>query len=365
VTEAIHTTREIQELIPHRWPFLLVDRIDEYDPEARRIVGRKAVTATEWFFQGHFPGMPVMPGVLQVEALAQTMAVFVAKQEGFGTGSGSSRASTSAASTRREARRRPPPGGHDGQARPALRARSGRGQRGRRGLLRGHPELRHPRRLGAALMTRLAVFSDIHGVSQALDAVRDAIAAAAPDVIAVAGDYAVNGPDPAAVIDGIRELETRGALVVAGNTDIAVADSDYGAAYPWLGDGVPESTRSAVEWAHEAIGQSAWTGCAGCPPSALPSRRRHAGPRDARVARLPDGRLRPRLGRERPSWSAWAGPTPGSSAAATPTSPRSATSAGRWWSTRAARIGRPPYLENPRPKGGMLTNGERPFSISR
>jgi 3-hydroxyacyl-[acyl-carrier-protein] dehydratase len=84
VTEPIHTTREIQELIPHRWPFLLVDRIDEYDAEARRIVGVKAVTATEWFFQGHFPGMPVMPGVLQVEALAQTMAVFVAKQEGFG-----------------------------------------------------------------------------------------------------------------------------------------------------------------------------------------------------------------------------------------------------------------------------------------
>ena len=84
MTEAIHTTREIQELIPHRWPFLLVDRIDEYDPEAHRIVGRKAVTATEWFFQGHFPGMPVMPGVLQVEALAQTMAVYVAQQEGFG-----------------------------------------------------------------------------------------------------------------------------------------------------------------------------------------------------------------------------------------------------------------------------------------
>ena len=42
------------------------------------------MTATEWFFQGHFPGMPVMPGVLQVEALAQTMAVFVAKHEGFG-----------------------------------------------------------------------------------------------------------------------------------------------------------------------------------------------------------------------------------------------------------------------------------------
>ena len=80
----VHTTREIEGLIPHRWPFLLVDRIVEYDPLASRIVGLKAVTATEWFFQGHFPGLPVMPGVLQVEALAQTMAVYVAKQPGFG-----------------------------------------------------------------------------------------------------------------------------------------------------------------------------------------------------------------------------------------------------------------------------------------
>ena len=80
----VHTTREIEALIPHRWPFLLVDRIVEYDPEAMRIVGLKGVTATEWFFQGHFPGLPVMPGVLQVEALAQTMAVYVAKQPGFG-----------------------------------------------------------------------------------------------------------------------------------------------------------------------------------------------------------------------------------------------------------------------------------------
>ena len=84
MTEPIHTTREIEALIPHRWPFLLVDRIDEYDAESRRIVGVKAVTATEWYFQGHFPGLPVMPGVLQVEALAQTMGVYVAKQEGFG-----------------------------------------------------------------------------------------------------------------------------------------------------------------------------------------------------------------------------------------------------------------------------------------
>ena len=80
----ILTTRQIEQLIPHRWPFLLVDRIVEYDAEAKRIVGLKSVTATEWFFQGHFQGQPIMPGVLQVEALAQTMAVYVAKQEGFG-----------------------------------------------------------------------------------------------------------------------------------------------------------------------------------------------------------------------------------------------------------------------------------------
>jgi len=78
------STAEIQGLIPHRWPFLLVDRIVEYDEAARRIVGIKGVTATEWFFQGHFPSLPVMPGVLQVEALAQTMAVYVARQPGFG-----------------------------------------------------------------------------------------------------------------------------------------------------------------------------------------------------------------------------------------------------------------------------------------
>ena len=78
------TTAEIQKLIPHRSPFLLVDRIVEYEPQNSRIVGQKGVTASEWFFQGHFPGLPVMPGVLQVEALAQTMAVYVAQQEGFG-----------------------------------------------------------------------------------------------------------------------------------------------------------------------------------------------------------------------------------------------------------------------------------------
>lgn len=78
------TAAQIQQLIPHRWPFLLVDRIVEEDRERGYIRGEKGVTASEWFFQGHFPGLPVMPGVLQVEALAQTMAVYVARQEGFG-----------------------------------------------------------------------------------------------------------------------------------------------------------------------------------------------------------------------------------------------------------------------------------------
>ena len=78
------TTREIARLIPHRWPFLLVDRIVEEDRERGYIRGEKGVTASEWFFQGHFPELPVMPGVLQVEALAQTMAVYVARQDGFG-----------------------------------------------------------------------------------------------------------------------------------------------------------------------------------------------------------------------------------------------------------------------------------------
>lgn len=78
------TTAEIARLIPHRWPFLLVDRIVEEDRARGYIRGEKGVTASEWFFQGHFPQLPVMPGVLQIEALAQTMAVYVAREEGMG-----------------------------------------------------------------------------------------------------------------------------------------------------------------------------------------------------------------------------------------------------------------------------------------
>jgi 3-hydroxyacyl-[acyl-carrier-protein] dehydratase len=69
---------EIQKLLPHRYPFLLVDRVVELEP-GKRLVGFKNVTANEDFFNGHFPGHPVMPGVLILEALAQACALLAYK----------------------------------------------------------------------------------------------------------------------------------------------------------------------------------------------------------------------------------------------------------------------------------------------
>jgi len=72
---------EIQALLPHRYPFLLVDRVLELDPD-HRIVGIKNVTVNEPFFQGHFPGRPVMPGVLILEAMAQVGGLLAFKSLG-------------------------------------------------------------------------------------------------------------------------------------------------------------------------------------------------------------------------------------------------------------------------------------------
>src|SRR5262245_37820042 len=74
--EALLDITQIEAILPHRYPFLLVDRIIEYEP-GKRVVGIKNVTLNEPFFAGHFPGAPVMPGVLIVEAMAQTAGVLM------------------------------------------------------------------------------------------------------------------------------------------------------------------------------------------------------------------------------------------------------------------------------------------------
>jgi predicted phosphodiesterase len=104
------------------------------------------------------------------------------------------------------------------------------------------------------MSARVAVLSDVHGNLAALEAVRKAIKKEKPDAVIVAGDHVMNGPDPAGAVDALREMEASGATIVQGNTDVAVADFDYGAAFPWYADGVPDTVVAAAEWAHDALG---------------------------------------------------------------------------------------------------------------
>ena len=103
-------------------------------------------------------------------------------------------------------------------------------------------------------MTRIAVLSDIHGNLPALEAVAAEIRREKPDAVLIAGDLVLNGPDPNGCVDALRLLESEGALIVSGNTDIAVGDFDYGSAYPHYQDGVPDVITAAAEWAHDELG---------------------------------------------------------------------------------------------------------------
>ena len=110
------------------------------------------------------------------------------------------------------------------------------------------------------MTARVAILSDVHGNAAALEEVRKAIRKERPDAVMIAGDLVLNGPEPSAAVDAVRELEAEGAIVVQGNTDVAVADFDYSAAFPWLTDGVPDTYRAAAEWAHDELGDDrlAW-----------------------------------------------------------------------------------------------------------
>ncbi len=76
---SVMDVNEILEILPHRYPFMLVDRIVEMNVEEKTIVGYKNLTFNEPFFQGHFPGEPIMPGVKQLEAMAQVAGILLNK----------------------------------------------------------------------------------------------------------------------------------------------------------------------------------------------------------------------------------------------------------------------------------------------
>ncbi|HBQ97358.1 3-hydroxyacyl-ACP dehydratase FabZ [Roseofilum reptotaenium CS-1145] len=84
-TNIVFSVEEIQKIIPHRYPFALVDRIIAYEP-GKSAVGLKNITFNEPQFQGHFPGRPIMPGVLMVEAMAQVGGIVVVQMDNFPSG---------------------------------------------------------------------------------------------------------------------------------------------------------------------------------------------------------------------------------------------------------------------------------------
>ncbi|GAX12396.1 3-hydroxyacyl-[acyl-carrier-protein] dehydratase [Fistulifera solaris] len=83
--KTVFTTEQIDEILPHRYPFALVDKVIEYEA-GKRAVGVKCVTKNEEFFNGHFPSRPIMPGVMQVEALAQLAGIVCLQMEGAAPG---------------------------------------------------------------------------------------------------------------------------------------------------------------------------------------------------------------------------------------------------------------------------------------
>jgi predicted phosphodiesterase len=103
-------------------------------------------------------------------------------------------------------------------------------------------------------VSRVVVLSDVHGNLAALEAVRRAIKREKPDLVLVAGDLVMNGPRPSETVDAVRAMESEGAIVVQGNTDIAVADGDFAAAFPWqIEIGISDSQRAAAEWAADQL----------------------------------------------------------------------------------------------------------------
>lgn len=112
---------------------------------------------------------------------------------------------------------------------------------------------------------RIAVLGDIHGNLVALEAALADIKKQRPDRIAISGDLVLGGPRPAETVERVRALERDGALVIGGNTDIAVADFDYSAAFPWM-EQVPPANRAAAEWAHDQLSDEQLDWLRGLPP---------------------------------------------------------------------------------------------------